>query len=93
MKNKYVTHEQTTTTELQTPDLGQAHIYRLQCLYNWKLTVVNAIKWDTIFSSNANTCILFLSGEIWEKDFDPVHVSMRALYKKDLQSSMDRYTD
>ncbi|XP_052094995.1 E3 ubiquitin-protein ligase UBR3-like [Mytilus californianus] len=32
-------------------------------------------------------------GEIWEKDFDPVHVAIRALYKKDLQSSMDRYTD
>ena len=24
-KNKYVTHKQTTTTELQAPDLGQAH--------------------------------------------------------------------
>ena len=23
--NKYVTHTQTTTTELQAPDLGQAH--------------------------------------------------------------------
>ena len=34
-----------------------------------------------------------ISGEIWEKDFDPVHVAMRALYKKDLQSAMDRYTE
>ena len=25
MKNKYVTHTQKTTTELQGPDLGQAH--------------------------------------------------------------------
>ena len=24
-RNKYVTHQQTTTTELQAPDLGQAH--------------------------------------------------------------------
>ena len=24
-KNKYVTHKQKTTTELQAPDLGQAH--------------------------------------------------------------------
>ena len=24
-KNKYVTHKQTTTTELQAPDLGLAH--------------------------------------------------------------------
>ena len=24
-QNKYVTHKQTTTTELQAPDLGQAH--------------------------------------------------------------------
>jgi hypothetical protein len=35
----------------------------------------------------------YFSGEIWEKDFDPVHVAMRALYKKDLQSAMDRYTE
>ena len=25
MKNKYVTHKQKTTTELQAPDLGQTH--------------------------------------------------------------------
>ena len=28
MKNKYVTHQQTTTTALQAPDLGQAHTYK-----------------------------------------------------------------
>ncbi|KAJ8313482.1 hypothetical protein KUTeg_008043 [Tegillarca granosa] len=32
-------------------------------------------------------------GSIWENDFDPVHVSLRAVYKKDVQSSMDRYTE
>ena len=26
-KNKYVPHKLTTTTELQAPDLGQAHTY------------------------------------------------------------------
>ena len=26
-KNKYLTHIQTTTTELQAPDLGQTHTY------------------------------------------------------------------
>ena len=29
MKNKYVTHEQKTTTKLQASDLGQAHTYRI----------------------------------------------------------------
>ena len=29
-KNKYVTHKQTTTTELQAPNLGQEHTY-IQC--------------------------------------------------------------
>ena len=28
-KNKYVSHKQTTTTELQAPDLGQGHAYRM----------------------------------------------------------------
>ena len=27
MKNKYVTQQQTTTTNLQAPDLGQTHAY------------------------------------------------------------------
>ena len=27
--NSYVTHQQTTTTELQAPDFGQEHIYRM----------------------------------------------------------------
>ena len=29
MKNIYVTYQKTTTTELQAPDLGQAHTYRI----------------------------------------------------------------
>ena len=28
-KNKYVTQQQTTTTELKTPDFGQTHTYRM----------------------------------------------------------------
>ena len=28
-KNKYVTHEKTTTTELLTPDFGHAVTYRM----------------------------------------------------------------
>lgn len=31
--------------------------------------------------------------EVWEKDFDPVHVSLRAIYRRDMQSAMDRYTE
>ena len=27
MTNKYVTHKQTTPTELQAPDMGHAHTY------------------------------------------------------------------
>ncbi len=28
-QNKYVTHQQMTTTELQAPDFGQAQTYRM----------------------------------------------------------------
>ncbi|XP_060602002.1 E3 ubiquitin-protein ligase UBR3-like, partial [Ruditapes philippinarum] len=31
--------------------------------------------------------------EIWEQEFDPVHVLLRAVYKNDFQSAMDRYTE
>ena len=34
-----------------------------------------------------------ISDELWETDFDPVHVLLRAVYKKDFQSAMDRYTE
>ncbi|BFY97084.1 hypothetical protein BsWGS_00124 [Bradybaena similaris] len=30
---------------------------------------------------------------VWEVDFDPVHVSQRAIYRRDMQSAMDRYTE
>ena len=29
MKNKYETYKQTSTTDLQAPDFGQAHTYRM----------------------------------------------------------------
>ncbi|WAQ93484.1 UBR3-like protein [Mya arenaria] len=31
--------------------------------------------------------------ELWEKEFDPVHVLLRAVYKNDFQSAMDRYSE
>ncbi|ELU10689.1 hypothetical protein CAPTEDRAFT_220674 [Capitella teleta] len=30
--------------------------------------------------------------EIWESDFDPLYVMLRAIYRRDLQTSLDRYT-
>ena len=30
--------------------------------------------------------------ELWEKLYDPLYVMLRAMYKKDFQASMDRYT-
>lgn len=36
---------------------------------------------------------IFLPGFVWEREFDPVHVSLRALYKKDIQTALDRYTE
>ncbi|XP_076468765.1 E3 ubiquitin-protein ligase ubr3-like [Babylonia areolata] len=31
-------------------------------------------------------------GSVWAEDFDPVMVAQRAIYKKDFQAAMDRYT-
>ncbi|CAN7992707.1 unnamed protein product [Ixodes hexagonus] len=31
-------------------------------------------------------------GEIWEREYDPIHVLLRAVHRKDYQASMDRYT-
>ncbi|XP_072397284.1 E3 ubiquitin-protein ligase Ubr3 [Diabrotica undecimpunctata] len=31
--------------------------------------------------------------EIWEKQYDPIHVLLRAVHRRDFQTSMDRYTE
>ncbi|KAL4222682.1 E3 ubiquitin-protein ligase ubr3 [Mactra antiquata] len=31
--------------------------------------------------------------KLWEEEYDPVHVLLRAVYKNDFQSAMDRYTE
>ncbi len=31
-------------------------------------------------------------GLIWQYDFDPMYVSLRAMHRKDFQAAMDRYT-
>ncbi|XP_037562305.1 E3 ubiquitin-protein ligase Ubr3-like isoform X2 [Dermacentor silvarum] len=31
-------------------------------------------------------------GSVWEQEYDPVHVQLRAVHRKDYQASMDRYT-
>lgn len=31
-------------------------------------------------------------GQIWEKEYDPVHVLLRAVHRREYQSSLDRYT-
>ncbi|KAL1485543.1 hypothetical protein MTO96_010052 [Rhipicephalus appendiculatus] len=31
-------------------------------------------------------------GSVWEREYDPVHVVLRAVHRKDYQASMDRYT-
>lgn len=32
-------------------------------------------------------------GFVWEEEFDPVHVLQRAIYRKDFQAAMDRYSE
>lgn len=31
--------------------------------------------------------------EVWEKQYDPIHVLLRAVHRRDFQTSMDRYSD
>ncbi|KAF5282499.1 hypothetical protein FQR65_LT14269 [Abscondita terminalis] len=31
--------------------------------------------------------------QVWEKQYDPIHVLLRAVHRRDFQTSMDRYTD
>lgn len=39
------------------------------------------------------TCDFFkTTAEVWDKEFDPVMVILRTVYRRDVQSAMDRYT-
>lgn len=33
----------------------------------------------------------FSLAEVWEKEFDPIMVVLRTVYRRDVQSAMDRY--
>ncbi len=35
-------------------------------------------------------CVCF-PAEVWEKEFDPIMVILRTVYRRDVQSAMDRY--
>ena len=36
--------------------------------------------------------IVLVVGDIWVSSYNPLHVLLRAMYRKDFQASMDRYT-
>lgn len=39
-----------------------------------------------------NTYLCFFqTAEVWEKEFDPIMVVLRTVYRRDVQSAMDRY--
>lgn len=50
---------------------------------HWDLCVVEVIK--------RAPSSLFLA-EVWEKEFDPIMVILRTVYRRDVQSAMDRYS-
>jgi len=34
-----------------------------------------------------------LTGDVWVSEFDPLHVMLRAVYRHEIQQSMDRYVE
>lgn len=77
-------------------------------IITWKAHLVQWKRrgWRFSFSTFANTYVaqkiwIILSeiiffvpceGEIWDQEFDPVMVILRTVYRRDVQSAMDRYT-
>ena len=41
---------------------------------------------------NLSQGMFYPKSEIWEKEYDPLHVLLRAVHRRDYQSSMDRFT-
>ena len=33
------------------------------------------------------------TGNVWVSEYDPLHVMLRAVYRREIQQSMDRYTE
>jgi len=41
-------------------------------------------------------CCLYagvLTGDVWLSEYDPLHIMLRAVYRREIQQSMDRYTE
>jgi len=33
------------------------------------------------------------AGEVWLNEYDPLHIMLRAVYRREIQQSVDRYTE
>lgn len=44
-------------------------------------------------SGNMQQGMYVPKSQIWERQYDPIHVLLRAVHRRDFQTSMDRYTE
>lgn len=45
-----------------------------------------------VHKDSQNICLILIHlAEVWEKEFDPIMVVLRTVYRRDVQSAMDRY--
>lgn len=44
-------------------------------------------------SGNMQQGMYVPKSRVWEKQYDPIHVLLRAVHRRDFQTSMDRYTE
>lgn len=44
-------------------------------------------------SGNMQQGMYVPKAQVWEKQYDPVHVLLRAVHRREIQTSMDRYTE
>lgn len=62
-----------------TPKVKQEHqVHRDLCV-------------EEVIKHSPSSLLSFLA-EVWEKEFDPIMVILRTVYRRDVQSAMDRYS-
>lgn len=81
------THSQ--LLELMPERSGNAHTRNFEHF----LKELSVFRRPNIGSENLDQGLFIPVPEVWEKFYDPLHVLLRAVHRRDFQNSMDRYTN
>jgi len=75
------------------PALKKYFAAMLSCRWHFFVVacIVNVFVEKQIIHTLPIECLL--AGSVWVSEYDPLHIMLRAVYRREIQQSMDRYTE